>query len=228
MLIIMMIIIIITMMMIMIIRGRWKVVVVEEEEEEEEEEEGSGGGEEKDHDDEITMNTFTEKKRMQMKIKYVFKPSGNCTLQAMSLDMLFFDEIVWSREYCSTFVQICRRKPCEALECPGEDLAYAELITPTGATCCSLVILKIREATLTIWLTLCYVSLSISHSSVNWSISHFAAKLHQQGTYSTDAISQMLQCLHLIPALNAWATRAKYTTVRIIANILSGHGWHNN
>ena len=37
-----------------------------------------------------------------------------------------------------------------------------------------------------------------------------------------------VQCRHSIPALNAWATRAWYTTARPIGIQLSWHGWHQD
>ena len=36
-------------------------------------------------------------------------------------------------------------------------------------------------------------------------------------------ISRLLQCRHSIPALNAWAAKAEYTTARLIATQSPGH-----
>ena len=42
-----------------------------------------------------------------------------------------------------------------------------------------------------------------------------------------DATMLHVQCRHLIPALNAWAVRASYTTARPIDTQFHGHGCMN-
>ena len=60
--------------------------------------------------------------------------------------------------------------------------------------------------------------------SIAWILYHTCLPSVNHRPWKVWFICHSLQCRHLIPALNAWAARPKYTTACLIVNQSSGHG----